>query len=168
MIRPEQMAAVKDVANANGMPVHLDGARVFNAAVALGVDVREITQHVDSLTFCLSKGLSAPVGSMVCGSREFIAKAHRARKVLGSGMRQAGIIAAAGIVALESMVDRLADDHANASRLALGLHEIPGVKIDLERVQTNMVYVDFEGTGVAGGGARIGAASARHTLAPGV
>jgi threonine aldolase len=150
VIRPEQMAAVEDVAHANGMPVHLDGARVFNAAIALGADVREITQHVDSLTFCLSKGLSAPVGSMVCGSREFIAKAHRARKVLGSGMRQAGIIAAAGIVALESMVDRLADDHANASRLALGLHEIPGVKIDLERVQTNMVYVDFEGTGVAG------------------
>jgi threonine aldolase len=150
VIRPEQMAAIKQVASAHGLPVHLDGARVFNAAVALGVDVRDITQHVDSLTFCLSKGLSGPVGSVVCGTREFIGRAHRARKVLGSGMRQVGILAAAGIVALESMIDRLADDHANARRLALGLHELPGVKIDLDRVETNMVYVDFEASRVPG------------------
>jgi threonine aldolase len=147
---PEQMAAIKHVAEVHGLPVHLDGARVFNAAVALGVDVREITRHVDSLTFCLSKGLSCPVGSIVCGSSDFIGRAHRARKVLGSGMRQAGILAAAGIVALESMIDRLAEDHANARRLALGLHELPGVTIDLDRVETNMVYVDFDESSVSG------------------
>ncbi|MFN0071865.1 MAG: low-specificity L-threonine aldolase [Chloroflexota bacterium] len=147
---PDELAAVKVVADQLGLPVHLDGARMFNAAVALGVDAREIARHVDSLTFCLSKGLACPVGSVVCGTREFIGRAHRARKVLGSGMRQVGVIAAAGIVALESMIDRLADDHANARRLALGLHELPGVKIDLDRVETNMVYVDFSGTGIPG------------------
>lgn len=150
VIRPEEMAAIKRVAERHGLPVHLDGARLFNAAVALGGDVRAITDQVDSLTFCLSKGLACPVGSVVCGSSDFIGKAHRARKILGSGMRQAGVIAAAGIVALESMVDRLADDHANARRLALGLHELPGVRIDLDRVETNMVYVDFDGTDIPG------------------
>ncbi|HEX3244496.1 MAG TPA: low-specificity L-threonine aldolase [Chloroflexota bacterium] len=146
--RPQQMAAIKRVAEAHGLPVHLDGARLFNAAVALGVEARELTEHVDSVTFCLSKGLSCPVGSIVCGSRDFIGRAHRARKVLGGGMRQAGVIAAAGIVALGSMIDRLAEDHANARRLALGLHELPGVTIDLDRVETNMVYVDFGGSSV--------------------
>jgi threonine aldolase len=140
------MAEIKIVAEHHGFPVHLDGARLFNAAVALGVDVKDLTQHVDSLTFCLSKGLACPVGSVVCGTREFIYKAHRARKILGSGMRQAGVLAASGIVALESMVDRLAEDHANARHLALGLHELPGVQIDLSRVETNMVYVDFDET----------------------
>jgi len=142
VISPDELAAVSDVAARRDVPVHLDGARLFNAAVALGVPAQELTQHVDSVTFCLSKGLACPVGSVLCGSREFIARAHRARKVLGSGMRQAGIIAAAGIVALETMVDRLAEDHINARRLAEGLSGIPGFKVDLERVQTNMVYLD--------------------------
>lgn len=125
------------------LSVHLDGARIFNAAVALGVDVKELTSSVDSLIFCLSKGLSAPVGSMICGSREFVAKARRIRKLLGGGMRQAGIIAAAGIVALEQMADRLAEDHANARRLAEGIAKIPGICIDPEKVLTNIIYFDL-------------------------
>jgi threonine aldolase len=133
------MADVHMIAQENGLPLHLDGARVFNAAVALGVDVREITRHVDSVQFCLSKGLSAPVGSIVAGTRPFIMRVRRMRKLLGGGMRQAGVIAAAGIVALREMVDRLAEDHANARALAVGLSEIPGLSIDLARVQTNIV-----------------------------
>lgn len=139
VITPEQMAAVAEVAHRHGIPVHLDGARVFNAAVALGVDVKEITKHVDSVTFCLSKGLSAPVGSVVCGSAEFIERARRVRKMLGGTLRQAGIIAAAGIVALEKMVDRLAEDHENARLLGEALAEVPGLTVDLRTVQTNMV-----------------------------
>jgi len=107
------------------------------------VDVRELTRDVDSVAFCLSKGLSCPVGSLVCGRADFIAEARRNRKMVGGGMRQAGIIAAAGIVALEQMVDRLAEDHANARRLAEGLAEIAGLSVNLERVQTNMVYFDL-------------------------
>lgn len=149
VIRPSELAAVRAVADRHGLPVHLDGARVFNAAVALGVDVRELTRHVDSVTFCLSKGLSAPVGSVLCGTREFVERARRVRKMLGSGMRQAGIIAAAGIVALERMVDRLAEDHANARRLGEGLAGLPGLGVDLERVQTNMVYVDVSELGLS-------------------
>ncbi|MDI7277826.1 MAG: beta-eliminating lyase-related protein, partial [Anaerolineae bacterium] len=106
------------VARAHGLRVHLDGARIFNAAVALGVPASTLAEEADSVTFCLSKGLSAPVGSLICGSREFIAQARRNRKVVGGGMRQAGVLAAAGIVALEDMVDRLAEDHANARLLA--------------------------------------------------
>lgn len=134
------MASTRALAQQYGLPVHLDGARVFNAAVALGVDVREITQHVDSVQFCLSKGLAAPVGSLLAGSEELIYHARRARKMLGGGMRQAGIIAAAGIVALNEMVDRLAEDHANARRLAAGLAMLPGLSLDLASVQTNIVF----------------------------
>ncbi len=131
---------VRELADSYRLKVHLDGARVFNAAVALGVDVKAIAQYADSVTFCLSKGLSAPVGSVICGPQEFIAQARRYRKMLGGGMRQAGVLAAAGIVALEKMVDRLADDHTNARRLAEGLADLPGVAIDLDRVQTNIIY----------------------------
>jgi threonine aldolase len=137
------MKQVRELADRYKLKVHLDGARVFNAAVALGVDVKEIAQYADSVTFCLSKGLSAPVGSVICGSRDFIAQARRYRKMLGGGMRQAGVLAAAGIVALEKMVDRLAEDHANARRLAEGLADLPGVLIELERVQTNIVYFNL-------------------------
>ncbi|MFQ5856088.1 MAG: low-specificity L-threonine aldolase [Anaerolineae bacterium] len=139
VLRPAYMAAVRDIADRHGLSVHLDGARVFNAAVALRLPAAELTKDVDSATFCLSKGLSAPVGSVLCGSEDFIYEARRARKILGGGMRQAGIIAAAGIVSLEEMVDRLADDHANAKRLAEGLADMPGIEIDPETVETDIV-----------------------------
>ncbi len=135
----EYMRSVHDFAQQHGLRVHLDGARVFNAAVALGVDVREITQHVDSVQFCLSKGLAAPVGSILAGDAAFIARARRIRKLVGGGMRQAGIIAAAGIVALDEMVDRLAEDHANARMLAEGLASFPQIAIDLAAVQSDIV-----------------------------
>jgi threonine aldolase len=135
--------ALGQLAHSRHIAVHLDGARVFNAAIALGVDAKELTRNVDSVAFCLSKGLSCPVGSLVCGSADFIAEARRSRKMVGGGMRQAGIIAAAGVVALEQMIDRLAEDHANARRLAEGLAEIGGLFVDLERVQTNIVYFDL-------------------------
>ncbi len=136
-------------AHAHGLHVHLDGARIFNAAVASGVDVRVFTENVDSVQFCLSKGLSAPVGSIVAGRKEFIDRARQARKRIGGAMRQAGHLAAAGIVALEKMVDRLAEDHARAKRLAELVAKIPGLKVDLSSVETNMVYVDFAPLGVA-------------------
>jgi len=142
---PEYIDAVAALAKEHGLSVHLDGARIFNAAVALGVDAKELTRSVDSVSFCLSKGLSAPVGSVVCGTSEFIAEARRSRKVLGGGMRQAGIIAAAGITALEEMVDRLAEDHKNARRLAEGIAAIGGLSIDPERVQTDIVYFELAG-----------------------
>jgi threonine aldolase len=142
-IPPDYMARVREIADRHRLKVHLDGARVFNAAVALGVDVREIAQYVDSVTFCLSKGLCAPVGSVLCGDEDFIYRAHRARKVLGGGMRQAGFLAAAGIVALESMVDRLAEDHARARRLAEGISSLDEYAVDLDRVQTNIIYFDL-------------------------
>ncbi|MCL0069908.1 low-specificity L-threonine aldolase [Dehalococcoidia bacterium] len=143
--------SVVALAGRRGLSTHLDGARIFNAAVALGVDAKELTRGVDSVIFCLSKGLAAPVGSMVCGSRTFIAEARRNRKILGGGMRQAGVIAAAGIVALEQMVDRLAEDQANASRLAAGIAEIPGLSIDLARAQTNIIYFDLDSDRLAAG-----------------
>lgn len=136
---PTQTRAVADFAHEHHVPVHLDGARIFNAATALGVGAEELSQHVDSVGFCLSKGLSAPVGSMLCGNPKFIDEARRVRKILGGGMRQAGVLAAAGIVALERMVDRLQEDHENARRLAVGLSKIPGIRIDLDTVQTNIV-----------------------------
>ncbi len=142
-LTPEYTAAVTALAKRRGLLVHLDGARLFNAAVALGVDCRELTQGIDSVNVCLSKGLAAPVGSVVCGNRAFIARARRTRKMLGGGMRQAGIIAAAGIVALEQMVDRLAEDHANARRLAAGIAAIAGLATDPARVQTNILYCDL-------------------------
>jgi threonine aldolase len=138
---PEHIAAVAEVAHAAGVPVHLDGARLFNAAVALKRDVRELAQPVDSVTFCLSKGLAAPVGSVVCGSASFIERARRVRKMVGGGMRQAGVLAAAGLVALERMVHRLAEDHVNARGLAEAVAAIPGLAVDLDSVQTNIVII---------------------------
>jgi threonine aldolase len=134
---------VAEFAHARGLKVHLDGARVFNAAAALDVDVRELTAPVDSVTFCLSKGLSAPVGSVLCGSQEFIKKAHRARKLLGGGMRQAGVLAAAGIVALEKMVPRLGEDHVRARTLAEGLSENRALILDAGTPATNMVFMNL-------------------------
>ncbi|MGE0681867.1 MAG: low-specificity L-threonine aldolase [Candidatus Binatia bacterium] len=131
---------VQAIADHAGIPVHLDGSRIFNAAVALHTNVKEFARYADSVQFCLSKGLAAPVGSLVCGRKEFIARARRARKMVGGGMRQAGIIAAAGIVALTEMVDRLAEDHQTARILAEGLADLPGMQIDLETVQTNLVF----------------------------
>ena len=136
------MREVGALARRRGLKVHVDGARLFNAAIALGVEARELVADADSVTFCLSKGLAAPVGSVICGRRDFIAEARRARKVVGGGMRQAGVLAAAGIVALTQMVERLAEDHAHARRLAEGLAELPGVCIDPARVRTNIVYFE--------------------------
>ncbi len=144
-LSPEYTEQVAALAHDHGLLLHLDGARVFNAAVALGLDVKELTRHVDSLSFCLSKGLSAPVGSLICGSKEFVAETRRNRKALGGGMRQCGIIAAAGIEALENMTERLAEDHDNARRLAQGIAEIPSLSIEPERVQTNIVFFDLVG-----------------------
>jgi threonine aldolase len=138
------MQAVDAIARRHGLKIHVDGARFFNAAVALGLPAAKLAADADSLSFCLSKGLGAPVGSVVCGSREFISEARRARKILGGGMRQAGVLAAAGIVALNEMVDRLADDHANARKLAEGLAELPGVVLDPEQIRTNIVYFEVD------------------------
>ncbi len=135
----EQVMQLTNLAHNNGLKVHMDGARVFNAAVALDIPASTLVDSVDSVMFCLSKGLSAPVGSMVVGSRDFIERVHRTRKVLGGGMRQAGVLAAAGIVALEQMVDRLAEDHETSKQFALGLADYPQIDIDVERVKTNMV-----------------------------
>ena len=135
---------VAELAGDHGISVHVDGARIFNAATALGVNVRELSEPVDSVSFCLSKGLSAPVGSLVCGSQDFIAQARRNRKALGGGMRQAGIIAASGIVALTTMVDRISDDHRNARTLAKGIAKIDGLSIALDTVRTNIVYFSLE------------------------
>lgn len=137
----EYLYAVQELARRNDLKLHLDGARVFNAAVALGVPVAEVCAPVDSVTFCLSKGLGAPVGSVLCGDADFIQRARRYRKLLGGGMRQAGVLAAAGLVALNEMVERLADDHVNATRLAEGLRGLPGITI--ASVETNMVYFDL-------------------------
>ena len=136
------LKAVGAIARRHALKLHVDGARIFNAAAALGVRADELATEADSVSFCLSKGLAAPVGSLVCGSREFVHAARRARKLLGGGMRQAGVIAAAGIVALNEMVDRLADDHANARRLAMGLADVSGLELDPGRYKTNIVYFD--------------------------
>ncbi len=140
---PLYFADIAAVARRHDLAIHMDGARLFNAAVAQNIDAAELTRHVDSVTFCLSKGLCAPVGSVLCGSAEFIYKARRARKIVGGGMRQAGVLAAAGLIALHEMVERLADDHARARALAEGLDRIPGVKVDVERVHTNMVFFEL-------------------------
>lgn len=136
------MRSVRDLADKYNLKIHIDGARLFNAAVALGVDARDLVADADSVSFCLSKGLAAPVGSVICGSGEFIIKARRARKLVGGGMRQAGILAAAGIVALAEMTARLAEDHANARKLAEGLAELPGLSIDPAMIKTNIVYFE--------------------------
>lgn len=138
------MAQYRTIATRHGMNIHLDGARVFNAAVALGVPVGEITKHVDSVNFCLSKGLRSPVGSLLCGHASFIKEARHWRKRLGGGMRQAGILAACGLVSLTKMVDRLAEDHDRAKRLAEKITSFRGVHVDLDTVQTNMVIAEFE------------------------
>lgn len=139
VLTPAQMRSVAEVAHRHGLAVHLDGARIFNAAIYLGLQAQELAGEVDTVMFCLSKGLSAPIGSLVAGSEDFIAEARRKRKMVGGGMRQAGVIAAAGIVALETMVERLAEDHENARLLAQGIAAIPGLAIDLSAVQTNIV-----------------------------
>ncbi len=139
----DTLRKIRRIATEHGLAIHLDGARLFNACVALGVSAKEVAAHADSVTFCLSKGLAAPVGSVVTGTRGFIDKARRARKMLGGGMRQAGIIAAAGIVALETMVDRLREDHENARTLAVGLADLPGITVDLPSVQTNIIVFDI-------------------------
>jgi threonine aldolase len=132
-----------------GLPIHLDGARIFNAAVATGHTVVELTRQFDSVMFCLSKGLGAPVGSMLVGSKEFIEEARLVRKMLGGGMRQAGVLAAAGLVALEESPKRLHVDHENAKFLAQGLSEIPGVKVDVAKVQSNILFIEVSATGLA-------------------
>jgi threonine aldolase len=134
-----QVEALATLAHRHNMMVHMDGARVFNAATALGISARELVDGVDSVMFCLSKGLSAPVGSLVAGSHAFIKRLHRVRKLLGGGMRQAGIFAAAGVVALQEMVERLAEDHENSKLLAHGLGDFPQIEIQPERVVTNIV-----------------------------
>lgn len=144
------MQEIRSMADTHGIPVHLDGARVFNAAVALGVDVKEITACVDSVSCCLSKGLCAPVGSVLCGSADFIRRARKYRKMLGGGMRQTGILAAAGILSLKEMTKRLEEDHANAKHLANLLAELPGVSVDKEAVQINMVFCSFDWENIAG------------------
>jgi threonine aldolase len=141
---PVYTRQMAEFAHARGLSVHLDGARIFNAAVAQGVKVGELAGPVDSITFCLSKGLCAPVGSVLCGSKPFIVKARRLRKMLGGGMRQAGILAAAGIVALERMVDRLTEDHARAKKLADGLRLVPGLRLDPGTPATNMVFLSLK------------------------
>ena len=146
VITPAQIKAVADVVPPN-IKMHLDGARVFNAAIALNTDVKNITNPFDSVMFCLSKGLSSPVGSIVCGSEEFIKRARKTRKLLGGGMRQAGILAACGIVSLEKMIDRLKDDHKNAKKLAKGLSHFPGIRIDLDTVQTNILIFNVADLG---------------------
>ncbi len=140
----EDLRAAAAAARGHGLRVHLDGARIFNASVAAGNDVADIAACGDTVTFCLSKGLACPAGSVFCGSAESVNEARRWRKRLGGGMRQAGVIAATGLIALRTMVDRLAEDHANARTLAEGLSELPGVRCDLSRVHTNLVFFDLE------------------------
>ena len=144
VLTPEQIKTIADVAHGRDIPIHVDGARVFNAAVALEAPVAELAREADSITFCLSKGLSCPMGSIICGSQQFIGEARRWRKMVGGGMRQVGIVAAAGLVALETMVERLAEDHANARKLAHGLGEIPGISIDPDSLPTNLVFFEVE------------------------
>ncbi|MDI6851488.1 MAG: GntG family PLP-dependent aldolase [bacterium] len=139
---PDYVAEVSAICKEHGLPLHMDGARIFNACTHLKVDVKEYTKHLDSLMFCLSKGLSAPVGSMLCGTKEFIEKARRIRKLLGGGMRQAGILAACGIVAIQKMIDRLEEDHKNAKKLAEGLSKFPFLKINPDEVETNIVIAE--------------------------
>ena len=146
VITAAQTNAIGEFAHERGLRVHLDGARIFNAAAALGVDAKTLTQGVDTVQFCFSKGLAAPVGSIVCGDAETIAKARRVRKLLGGAMRQAGVIAAAALVALDEMRDRLVEDHRNAKALAQGLAQIEGVKVDPAKVVTNIVSFEIDAT----------------------
>ena len=143
----ERMEEICERAHEAGLPVHLDGARIFNAAIALKRDAAELARPFDSIMFCLSKGLGAPIGSLIVGRRDFIDRGLAVRRMFGGSMRQVGVIAAAGLIGLEKMTSRLEEDHANAQLIARGLAEIPGVKIDPERVQTNIVIFDIAETG---------------------
>lgn len=143
----ENMMEIYTIAKKRGVPVHLDGARLFNASTHLEVDVREVTKNCDSVNFCLSKGLCAPVGSILAGDRDFIDRARKGRKLMGGGLRQAGFLAAAGLVALKKMVSRLQEDHDNAKFLGKELSKIPGIKVDLEGIHINMVFFDMSETG---------------------
>lgn len=144
VVTPEETAKIYRIAKKYGLRLHLDGARIFNSAIFQGVDVAALTRDCDSVMFCLSKGLASPVGSIIAGTKEFVKEARRRRKMLGGGMRQTGILAACGIVSLEEMIDRLAEDHDNASYLANGLEEIEGFSIKLKTVQTNIVCFRYE------------------------
>jgi threonine aldolase len=144
----DYMKSVGEIARRHQLKIHVDGARIFNAAVALGVKAKDLVAEADSVSFCLSKGLAAPVGSVVCGTKDFIDEARRARKILGGGMRQAGILAAAGIVSLNEMVERLAEDHANAKKLAKGLAQMPGISIDPDRIHTNIIFFEITREGM--------------------
>ena len=141
----EYTEKLSGIAHSHGLKLHIDGARIFNAATALGVDIRRLTEPADSVMFCLSKGLASPVGSMLVGTKEFIMKARKKRKLLGGGTRQAGILAACGIVSLKVMTKRLGEDHANAQKLARGLSGIKGFTVNLNQVKTNLVFFDFDG-----------------------
>ena len=140
VLTPEDTRSVADVAHAHDIALHVDGARIFNAAVYLETPVAELVKDADTVSFCLSKGLACPAGSMLCGSAETIEEARRWRKMLGGGMRQLGVLAAAGVVALESMVERLAEDHSNARKLALGLQDVPGITVEPDKLPTNLVF----------------------------
>ena len=144
VLTEDDINSIASVAHENGLKVHIDGARIFNAAVALEAPVAELTREADSVTFCLSKGLSCPVGSVIVGSEDYIQEARRWRKMVGGSMRQAGVLAAPGVVALDSMVDRLAEDHANARKLSEGLAEIDGIDIDPDALPTNLVFFEIE------------------------
>jgi threonine aldolase len=141
----ESVAAVAAVAHEHGLALHIDGARIFNAAVALGVPVSRVVEGADTVCFCLSKGLACPAGSLLVGPHEYIERARKKRKMLGGGLRQVGVLAAPGLVALDTMVDRLAEDHALAKRLAVSLAEIPAVEIDPGAVETNLVFFAVPG-----------------------
>lgn len=143
-LTPAYIQDVAELARQHNIRIHIDGARIFNAAVAQGVPVADLTTPADSVTFCLSKGLCAPVGSMICGTQDFIRQVHRMRKQLGGGMRQAGVLAAAGIVALETMVDRLAEDHRQAYELAHSLAQIEGLEVETKEPPTNMIYMRLD------------------------
>ena len=144
-LSPKYMGTVQDLAKKYGLKIHLDGARIFNAAVALKIPVSELTEKVDSVMFCLSKGLSAPVGSLVCGSSEFIEKARKIRKMVGGGMRQAGHFAAPGIISLNELVKRLEEDHENAKYLAKHISQIDGIQVDESKIKTNILFFKLEG-----------------------
>lgn len=166
-LTPAYTRQVADFAHARGLKLHLDGARVFNAAVAQGVPASALAGPADSVMFCLSKGLGCPVGSLLCGPADFIAEARRYRKMVGGGMRQVGVLAAAGLVALESMIERLEDDHVNARRLADGLRDLPGLELDEGTPHTNMVYFTLQPTAKVGARALIAHARARGILIEG-
>ena len=142
----DTITAIRKVAEARGIAMHLDGARLFNAVVATGIPAADYARHFETVSFCLSKGLGAPVGSLICADKERITKLRRLRKMFGGGMRQAGILAAAGLYALEHNIERLAEDHVHAKRLAEALAELPGVRINPDHVETNIVVFDIGDT----------------------